>query len=71
MYKLGKTRVIANAPSRLPGSIKTIGVCNQTTYASLFYIEPEWLNDVKEFLKTWQIEGTLSIQQMERLVKKT
>jgi hypothetical protein len=46
-------------------------VCNQTTYASLFYIEPEWLNDVKEFLKTWQIEGTLSIQQMERLVKKT
>jgi hypothetical protein len=52
MYKLGKTRVIANAPSRLPGSIKTIGVCNQTTYASLFYIEPEWLNDVKEFLKT-------------------
>jgi hypothetical protein len=23
----------------------------------LFYLEPEWLNDVKEFLKTRQIEG--------------
>jgi hypothetical protein len=35
---------------------------NQTTNASLFYIELEWLNDVKEFLKTCQIDGTLSIQ---------
>jgi hypothetical protein len=36
-------------------------VHDQTTYASLFYTELEWLNDVKEFLKTWQIEGTLLV----------
>jgi hypothetical protein len=28
------------------------------------------LNDVKEILKTWQIEGTLFVPQKQRLVKK-
>jgi hypothetical protein len=28
-------------------------VFNQTTYANLFYIKPKWLNDVREFLRTW------------------
>jgi hypothetical protein len=37
-------------------------VPNQTIDASLFYIELEWLKDVKEFLRTWQIDGTLSVQ---------
>jgi hypothetical protein len=37
--------------SRLPNSIEPIGVPNQTTNASLFYIRLEWLNYVKEFLK--------------------
>jgi hypothetical protein len=36
-------------------------VLDQTTYASLFYIELEWLKDVEEFLRTWQIEGMLSV----------
>jgi hypothetical protein len=39
--------------SRLPNITKPIGVPNQTTYANLFYIEPKWLNDVSEFLRTW------------------
>jgi hypothetical protein len=34
-------------------------VFDQTIDVSLFYIELEWLNDVKEFLKIGQIEGTL------------
>jgi hypothetical protein len=51
MYKPSKTQVFANALSRLSSSTKTTSVPNQTTYASLFYIEPKWLNDVKEFLK--------------------
>jgi hypothetical protein len=38
--------------SRLSDITKPIGVPNQTTNASLFYSGPEWLNDVKEFLKT-------------------
>jgi len=50
--------------------IKPIGVFDQTIDASLFYIRPEWLNDVKEFMKTRQLEGTLSMHQKQRLVKR-
>jgi hypothetical protein len=36
-------------------------VLDQTIDASLFYIEHEWLKDVKDFLKTRQIESTLLV----------
>jgi hypothetical protein len=36
-------------------------VPDQTIDVSLFYMTLEWLNDVKEFLKTWQIEGMLLV----------
>jgi hypothetical protein len=52
VYKLGRTHVVANALSKLLNIIELIGVPNQTIDASVFYIKPEWLNDVKEFLKT-------------------
>ncbi len=52
MYKPSRTHVVANALSRLFDNIKPTSVPNQTTDASLFYTRPEWLNDVKEFLKT-------------------
>jgi hypothetical protein len=42
MYnKLDKIHVVANALSRLLNIIETIGVPDQTTNASLFYIGPE------------------------------
>jgi hypothetical protein len=62
MYKLGKTHVVANALSRLSDNTKPTCVPNQTTNASLFYTWPKWLNDVREFFKIGQIEGTLSVQ---------
>ncbi len=43
---------------------------NQTANASLFYIGPKWLNDVNFFLKLGQLEGRLSMQQKQRLVKR-
>ncbi len=52
IYKLSRTNVVVNALSRLLDNTKPIGVLNQITYESLFYIEPEWLNDVKDFLRT-------------------
>jgi hypothetical protein len=52
VYKPNKTHVITNALSRLLDITKPIGVLDQTTYASLFYIELEWLKDVEEFLRT-------------------
>ncbi len=51
MYKLGRTRVVANALSRLPDSTEPTCVPNHTTYASLFYTGLEWLNDAKEFFE--------------------
>ncbi len=52
MYKPGKTHVVIDALSRLLSSTKLACVPNQTTNASFFYTKLEWLNDVKDFLKT-------------------
>jgi hypothetical protein len=52
VYELGKFHVIIDALSRLLDITKPKGVPDQTTNASLFYIELEWFNDVKEFLRT-------------------
>jgi hypothetical protein len=52
VYKLGKIHVIVDALLRLPNNTKPTCALNQTIDASLFYIRHEWLNDVKEFLKT-------------------
>jgi hypothetical protein len=52
MYKPCRTHVVVDALSRLSDITEPTSVLNQTTNASLFYIEPEWLKDVKEILKT-------------------
>jgi len=52
VYKPDRTHVVADALLRLPDITEPTGVLDQTTYASLFYIELEWLKDVKEFLRT-------------------
>jgi hypothetical protein len=61
VYKPSGIHVVTNALSKLLDITKPTSVPNQTTYASLFYTKLEWLNDVKEFLRTRHIEGTLSI----------
>ncbi len=61
MYKPSRIHVVVDALLRLSDSIEPTCAPNQTTYASLFYIGLEWLNDVIEFLKTRHIEGTLSV----------
>jgi hypothetical protein len=52
MYRQGIVHVVTNALLRLLDIIEPICVPDQTTYANLFYTKLEWLNDVKEFLKT-------------------
>jgi hypothetical protein len=49
MYKPGKTHVVVNALSILLDFTEPIGVPDQTIDLSLFYTNPEWLNDVKDF----------------------
>jgi hypothetical protein len=51
MYKPKKIHVIVDVLLILLDIIKLTSVHDQTIYASLFYIEPEWLNDVIFFLK--------------------
>ncbi len=70
MYKPRKTRVVADALSRLPNITKPTSVFDQTTNASLFYTKLEWLKDVKENLRIGQIENTLSVQQKHILVRR-
>jgi hypothetical protein len=52
MYKPSRIHVIVDALSRLPDVIEPTCVFDQTTDASLFFIEPEWLKNMKEFLIT-------------------
>jgi hypothetical protein len=52
VYKPEKTHVVVDVLSRLPNVTKPTNVLNQTIDASLFYTEPKWLNDVKEFFRT-------------------
>jgi hypothetical protein len=52
VYKPGKTHGVTNTLSWLLDIIKPTSVPNQTIDANLFYIKPEWLNDVKDFLRT-------------------
>ncbi len=51
VYKLGINHVVVDALPKLLNIIEPTSVFDQTTDASLFYIELEWLNDVKEFLR--------------------
>ncbi len=63
LYKPNRIHVIIDALSRLLSSTKPTSLPNQTIDANLFYTWLEWLNDVKEFLKIGQLEGTLLVQQ--------
>jgi hypothetical protein len=70
VYKPHITHVVVDALPKLLNIIQLIGVPNQTTDASLFYTKSEWLNDVIDFLKIGQIEGTLYVQQKQRLLRR-
>jgi hypothetical protein len=70
MYKQGRIHVVVNALSILLDITEPTSVLDQTIDASLFYTKLESLNDVKEFLKACQIEGTLILQQKKRLVRR-
>ncbi len=46
VYKPSKTHVVAYALSRLPYITKPTCALDQTTYASMFYTEREWLSKI-------------------------
>ncbi len=52
VYKLGRTHVVANVLSTLPNTSEPLGVPNQTMDASLFSIDPIWMQEIKTYLET-------------------
>jgi hypothetical protein len=52
VYKLGRTHVVVDALSKLLDNLKPLGVPNQIVDASLFFIEPIWMQEIKTYLKT-------------------
>lgn len=50
IYKPRLTHVVTNALSMLLDIIEPTCVLNQTTYATLFHLQPAWLQDVKDYL---------------------
>jgi hypothetical protein len=68
IYKLSKTHVV-DVLSRLPNTIEHSKVLKQTINASIFYTKPKWLNDVKMFLQTQQMQESLSTRQKQWLAK--
>jgi hypothetical protein len=51
VYKPGRTHVIADVLSRLPNNSEPLGVPNQTMDATLYSIEPMWMQEVKTYLE--------------------
>ncbi len=47
VYKLCRTHVVVDALCRLLDSSEPLGVPNQTVDTSLFFIEPIWMQEVK------------------------
>jgi hypothetical protein len=52
VYNLGRTHVVTNVLSILSDNSKPLGVLDQIIDASLFSIEPMWMQEVKNYLKT-------------------
>ena len=71
VYKPGKNHGVADAMSRLPNGEPATGVEDQTKDASLFYVKPEWLEDVRSYLKSGVVRQDLSKEEQRKLILKS
>jgi hypothetical protein len=61
VYKPSKTHVIVDVLSRLPDNSEPLGVPDQIMDASLFSIEPIWMQEVKTYVETCQMPKILNL----------
>ncbi len=61
VYKLGRTHVVANVLSKLPYSSKPLGIPNWIVDASLFFVQPQWMQKVTSYLNTSKMPKTLNL----------
>jgi hypothetical protein len=52
IYKPNKTHVVIDALSKLLDSSKPLGILHQTMDASLFFVEPIWMQEIKSYRET-------------------
>jgi len=70
VYKPNKTHVVVDVLSNLSDSSKPLGVPYETMDASLFFVEPLWMQEVKTYLEISQMPKTLNLVQKQKLAKK-
>jgi hypothetical protein len=70
VYKHGKIHVVVDVLSKLPDSLKPLGIPNQTIDASLLFVKPIWMQEVKSYLEIGQMPKTLNLAQKQKLARK-
>jgi hypothetical protein len=70
VYKPNKTHVIVDVLSKLLDNSEPLGVVNQIVDASLFSIEPTWMQEVKTYVETCQMPKILNLVQKQKLAIK-
>ncbi len=69
-YKIDRSHLMANALSRLPNHTEHVGVPNQTCDAHLFTLQPQWLQNVYEYLLEGLMPKRLTTSQRQYLAQK-
>jgi hypothetical protein len=69
VYKPSRTHVVVDILFKLLDSLEPLGVPYQIVDASLFSIEPIWMQEVKSCLKIGQMLKILNLVQKQKLVK--
>ncbi len=70
IYKPSRTYVIVDVLSKLPNGLEPLGVLDPTVDASLFFVEPMWMQEVKTYLEIGQMLETLNLVQKYKLARK-
>jgi hypothetical protein len=70
VYKPSRTHVITDVLSILPNRLEPLGIPDQIMDASLFSVEPIWMQEVRSYLKTCQMLKTLNLAQKHKLVER-
>jgi hypothetical protein len=55
VYKHGRTHVVGDILSRLQDNLEPLGVPYQIVDASLFFVKPIWMQEVKTYLEIGQM----------------
>lgn len=70
VYKPSKSHFVTNVLSRLPNSTKNKGIFDQISNATFFTLQPNWLQDVHDYMLTKTFSIHFSQEQKRKLALK-